>query len=95
MKTVIINRYDSDNEERITENLILGCGSEIKAVYNSIMRAVDKGDVTNIRSLWADRAKFHPDRMYALEIDEDDYINVLTAEVITRMMLDGGDWYVI
>lgn len=50
---------------------------------------------TEIRSLWADKAKFSPEKMYALEIDEDDYIYVLTAETVMNRMLSGGDWYVI
>jgi hypothetical protein len=88
MKTVIINHEDE------TKNLIIGCGTEIKAVYNSIMRASMKGN-TEIRSLWVDKAKFHPERVYALEIDEDDYIYVITAETVMRRMLAGGEWYII
>lgn len=97
MKTIIISRYEENEDgERIaiTENLIIGCGAEIKAVYNSIMRASMKGN-TEIRSLWADKAKFSPEKMYALEIDEDDYIYVLTAETVMNRMLSGGDWYII
>lgn len=79
-------KYFSNQSNNV---VLIGDTKEIKAIYNSIYRAWEKGK-TDLTPLFEGKPLFSSNKfVYGIEFGEDGFFTIITSDAFAQMLLDG------